>query len=143
DYCIQGLSVNNQINRYVATPRLAFQTSTDGMTSANVSSSHPKLITNLLDTIYLDTRVRASYVSSLSVARIGERVISVSSLLFLLIGFILAGANGDINTISVAYLILSLPDILSSKSSNDVNTVWFHYLLLVFPSVIFNMILDV
>uniref|UniRef100_A0A6C0H7W7 Glycosyl transferase family 25 domain-containing protein n=1 Tax=viral metagenome TaxID=1070528 RepID=A0A6C0H7W7_9ZZZZ len=138
DYCIQWLSVNNQINRYVATPRLAYQTSSDGTTSSNISSSHPKLITNLLDKIYLDTRVRASYVSSLSVARMGEQVISVSSLLFLLFGFILAGAKGDINTISVIYLIVSLPDILLSKSSNDVNTVWFHYLLLVFPTVILS-----
>ena len=136
DYCIQGLSVNKQIKRYVATPRLAYQTSTDGMISANVSSSHPISITNMLDKIYLDTRVRASYVSSLSVARIGDQVVSVSSLVFLLFGFLLALTNIDVNTISMFYLVLSLPDIWLSKSSNDLNTIWFHYLLLVIPTLI-------
>lgn len=140
DYCIQELSVNNKIARYVATPRLAYQTSTDGMKSANVSSSHPISITNLLDKVYLDTRVRASYVSSLSVARIGEQVVSVSSLVFLVFGIVLALTNGDFDTISIVYLVLSLPDIWLSKSSHDLNTIWFHYLLLISPSLVLRSV---
>jgi len=136
DYCIQALSNNNKIHRYVATPRLAYQTSTDGMKSSNVSSSHPISITNILDQVYLDTRVRASYVSSLSVARIGEQDVSVTSLVFFLIGCMLALTSIDINTISTAYLVLSLPDIWLSTSSNDLNTVWFHYILLVIPALL-------
>ena len=64
DYCIQSLASNDLINRYITTPRLFFQTSTDNNISTNVSNSHPILINHNLSNYYLDTKVKASYITT-------------------------------------------------------------------------------
>lgn len=135
DYCIQSLS---DIRVYCARERLAYQTSTDEGKSMNVSSSFPKLVNEILSKIYIDTKVRASYISTLSIARIpGDLNVNIVSVIFLIVG-IIAAYNGLYAIEMLIYVILfSIPDILECKDENDKRIIFLHWFLILLPFYFF------
>jgi len=111
DYCIQTLSSKNLIQRYIITPRIIFQTSTNNTSSTNVSNSHPILFNHILSKYYLDTNVKASYITTLSVFRLGKYNITISTILLILITVISLIVNIHIHYIILFLILVSLPEI--------------------------------
>jgi hypothetical protein len=108
DYCLQRLSSKGEIKVYCASPRLVYQTSTDTNMSTNVKSRHPKIIQEILSNIKVDRHVRANYITTLSIARIGPIHINITSILFLIMGIIMRKNKN----LMLYFIILSIPDIL-------------------------------
>jgi len=149
DYCIQNLSSNNLINIYSLNERIAYQTSTDSDFSSTVSNSHPLLLNKSLSNFYIDEKCRASYLTTVSIFRIGEFNFTISSLLFLVLGIILANHLSnkdnfdDIVEATFLYLIINLPDIIYNiDTSKDVviiksieldKAIKIHYILFIIP----------
>lgn len=113
DFCIQQLESQKKIIRYITTPRLIFQTSTDNTMSNNVSSSHPILFNRLLSNYYLDTKVKASYVSTLSILRIGNHNLNSSTIILILLCFLAIYLRIHILYILIFIISISLPEIMS------------------------------
>jgi glycosyl transferase family 25 len=135
DYCIQHLYKSGKLNNYAITPRIAFQTSTDTGVSSMISSttSHPKLISKYLSNVYVDDMVKASYLATLSVGRLGNITVTVTSLIIFVIGIVCALRKVNINTLSAIFWLVSIPDLMEPLA---IKQVMFHYMLLVLPSVI-------
>lgn len=107
DFCIQKLSSIGLINRYVTIPRLIYQTSSNLDTvSNNVSNSHPILINNIFSKYNIDKGVKASYITTLSVFRIGSFNITISTILLLILFLFL-----DIYNYIILIILISLPEI--------------------------------
>lgn len=140
DFCIQQLASKNKIKAYVSTPRLAYQTSTDDNASENVSSSHPLILTKSLNNVYVDKMVRANYLTSMSIARLGSININFFSILFLILGIIFSFMKVSIKNATIFYLAISILDIVKLKSSNDFKILFFHYLLFIIPIILFHKI---
>lgn len=132
DFCIQDLSSKGLIKTYLTTPRLAYQTSTDSGISTNVSSSHPLLLNNFLSKFEVDKRVRASYISTLSVIRLGDINVNIMSILFLIFGILMY--KYDANTLTILFFLISFKDIFNISSNP--NMMYFHYILLMLPSLV-------
>jgi len=142
DYCIQNLSSKNLINVYSLNERIAFQTSTDSDFSSTANNSHPLLLNKSLSKFYIDEKCRASYLTTVSIFRIGEFNFTLSSLLFLTLGIILAkhlsnkDSFDDIIEATFLYLIISLPDLIqhinNPKKELDL-AVKVHYILFIIP----------
>jgi GR25 family glycosyltransferase involved in LPS biosynthesis len=137
DYSIQKLIRDNLIIAYGLNKRIVYQTSTDDTMSTNVSSTHPYILNNALSEYYIDTKVKASYATTLVIARVGDINFSVFSVLFIITGIILSSDNFDVYKISIGYLILSLPDIYMK---HDNVMIFIHYLLLIIPYLLFRYI---
>jgi glycosyl transferase family 25 len=136
DYCLQGLAAKGALNVYVTTPRIAYQTSTDTGDSANISSSHPQMLLNFFDTMEVDKKVRASYIASLSVVRVGDANLNIMSIVFLLLGIVLAMYGIRSNKLTIMFMLVSYRDIMSAKGPQSI--LWMHYLLFIVPSIIFS-----
>ena len=134
DYCLQDLASQGILDVYVTTPRIAYQTSTDTGNSTNVSSTHPSLVCNYLEDIELDKMVRASYIASLSVIRIGDANLSVISIVLLLLGIVFAWIGIKSDAITIIFAIMSYKDITCDKTPRSI--IWIHYLLFVIPSIL-------
>jgi GR25 family glycosyltransferase involved in LPS biosynthesis len=135
DYSIQKLIRDDLITVYGLNKRIVYQTSTDETMSTNVSSTHPIILNNILSNYYIDTKVKASYATTFVIARVGDINLSLTSILFILFGIVLAAANVDIYKISIGYIILSIPDIYIKY---DNIMILIHYLLLIIPFIIFK-----
>jgi GR25 family glycosyltransferase involved in LPS biosynthesis len=135
DYCIQYLYKSGKLNNYEMTPRIAFQTSTDTGVSSMITSTtcHPKIVSKYLSSIYVDEMVKASYVATLSVGRLGDIPITVSSIIILLLGVILALQKVSIENITLLFWILSIPDLIDLA---NLRQIMFHYTLFIMPSLI-------
>jgi glycosyl transferase family 25 len=135
DYCIQYLYKSGKLNNYEMTPRIAFQTSTDTGVSSMITSTmcHPKIVSKYLSSIYVDEMVKASYVATLSVGRLGDIPITVSSSIILLLGVILALQKVSIENITLLFWILSIPDLIDLA---NLRQIMFHYALFILPSLI-------
>ena len=107
DFCIQKLSSDGLINRYVTIPRLIYQTSSNLDTiSNNVSNNHPILINNIFSKYDVDKGVKASYITTLSVFRIGSVNITISTILLLVLFLFF-----NIYNYIILIILLSLPEI--------------------------------
>jgi len=142
DYCIQNLSSNNLINVYSLNERIAYQTSTDSDISSTASNTHPLLLNKGLSQFYIDEKCRASYLTTVSIFRIGEFNFTFSSILFLTLGIILAyhlsnkDNFDDIIEATFLYLIITLPDIIKNINSpkNELDLAMkVHYILFIIP----------
>ena len=133
DLNIQTLSSNNLLDTYTLNNRLVYQTSTDETQSLNVSSSHPIILNNILSEYYIDTKVRASYGSTVSLLKVGKFNFSPSSLLFIILGVILSTTSIDIFTLTGIYILISLPDLYMDLNNTAIKI---HYLLLIIPYLI-------
>lgn len=111
DYCIQNLASKKLIKRYLATPRFIFQTSTDSTVSSNVSNSHPILFNKILENYYLDKHVKASYITTLSVFRLGNYNITISTLILIIMSILAIIYNIHIYYIILFLILISLPEL--------------------------------
>jgi GR25 family glycosyltransferase involved in LPS biosynthesis len=134
DMKLHSLASNEKINSYVATPRLAYQTSSDTGISDNVKVVHPSIITSYLRNIELDKMVRGDYIVTTSIRQVGGYLINGISLIFLLLGVLCALIGIKIEYLSLFYLILSLPDF-KHIDNKMMTTIIVNYLLLIFPSL--------
>lgn len=135
DYCIQSLASRELLNSYVVTPRLAFQTSTWTKKSSNVSSMYPSVLNNPLSNLTIDTKVRASYLTTLSVFRIGDTGVHVtlSTCVIFLAALLLYGLGVDPLASTIWFVALSLRD-----ANTYPKTVLFHYLVFMLPYLMNN-----
>jgi hypothetical protein len=136
DYCMQDLASKGVLNVYAITPRVAYQTSTDTSKSTNVKSRHPLMLTEYLDMFELDTKVRASYITTLSLMRIGDANVNIMSIVFLILGLILALYKMEINIITIIFVLVSFKDLTCDESPCSI--IWIHYFLIVMPSILAN-----
>jgi len=135
DLNMQTLSSNNLLDAYSLNNRLVYQTSTDETQSLNVSSSHPIILNNILSEYYIDTKVRASYGSTVSLLKVGKFNFNPISLLFIILGVILSTTSIDIFTLTGIYILISLPDLYMDLNNTAIKI---HYLLLIIPYLIFR-----
>jgi glycosyl transferase family 25 len=139
DFCIQALSKQHVIKTYVAEPRLVYQTSTDTLTSLNVSSNHPILLNNMLSHIQLDTKVRANYMSTLSLLKLGVINANLMSVAFLLVGMICAFVNVPRHVIIYLFILISAVDLANcAKTPSSLSMIAFHMMLLLMPSLMYT-----
>lgn len=119
DYCIQNLYSQGILNNYITKPRLLYQSSTDSNISNNVSNTHPIIINKILSNFYVDKHVRSSYITTLSVLRIGSFNITISSLILIsaIILYITISNQRNYNTLILSLVLLSLSDIFKLESS--------------------------
>jgi GR25 family glycosyltransferase involved in LPS biosynthesis len=119
DYCIQNLYSQGILNNYITKPRLLYQSSTDSNVSNNVSNTHPIIINKILSNFYVDKHVRSSYITTLSVFRIGSFNITISSLILIstIILYIMISNQKNYNTLILSLVLLSLSDIFKLESS--------------------------
>lgn len=141
DYYLQS---SRHLNCYSSFPRIAYQTSTDTLNSLNVSCQ-PIALSYFLSNFYIDHMVKASYLTCVSFARLGEYNINIISIILLLIGSFLAFKKIDIKKTTLLYLLFIIPDlyIIFNKNkdvdiTNGINTIIFNYIFLIMPSVIFK-----
>lgn len=132
DFCLQDLASKGVLNVYVTTPRIAYQTSTDAGYSENISSCHPSLVQRYLQDIELDKMVRASYIASLSVIRIGDANLNILSIVFCILGIVFASCGIESNWITLFYMFISYSDFYLQPSG----IIWIHYILLVLPGIL-------
>lgn len=118
DYCIQNLYSQGVLNNYITKPRLLYQSSTDSNISNNVSNTHPIIINKILSNFYVDKHVRSSYITTLSVFRIGSFNITISSLILIsvIILYITISNQRNYNTLILSLVLLSLSDIFKLES---------------------------
>jgi len=118
DYCIQNLYSQGILNNYITKPRLLYQSSTDSNISNNVSNTHPIIINKILSNFYVDKHVRSSYITTLSVLRIGSFNITISSLILIssIILCITISTQRNYNTLILFLVLLSLSDIFKLES---------------------------
>jgi len=135
DFVIQTLIRDNIINAYGLNKRIVYQTSTDETMSANVSTNHPSLLNDIISNYYLDTKVKASYATTMVIARVGNINLSIFSILFILTGILLSTIDTDIYTITAGYLLLSSKDLFLDYKNIMILV---HYLLLMIPYIIFK-----
>lgn len=135
DFCMQWLAGKGKLNTYVTSPRLAFQTSTDcSGKSTNQTNMHPRLPTSLLADIYLDERVSASWMATLTLLCLGPIHVTFFSVLFLLGGLMAAWKRTGILILTLVFVALSLAELVTWKG--DPTAILFHYGLLVGPSMV-------
>ena len=135
DFVIQTLIRDNVINAYGLNKRIVYQTSTDDTMSTNVSTNHPALLNDIISNYYLDTKVKASYATTMVIVRIGNINLSIFSVLFILTGILLSTIDTDIYIITIGYLLLSSKDIFIDHKNIMILV---HYLLLIIPFIIFK-----
>jgi glycosyl transferase family 25 len=121
DYCIQTLYSRGILNNYVTIPRLIYQSSTDTTVSNNASNSYPILLNNILSNYYVDKHVKASYITTLSILRLGNFNITISSILLFIIIFTFIIFKVDYHYILVWIVLLSLPDFLNIRRMKFIN----------------------
>jgi GR25 family glycosyltransferase involved in LPS biosynthesis len=140
DICIQNLVLDNQIESYSVTPRVAYQTSTDDNQSENVSSNYPLIATSVLNKIYVDKLFKAQYLFTVSAFRIGNFNINGFTILFFIIGILCMLKGINIRIMTIVFLFISSPDIVLSKNLYDVQVVLFHYFVLMLPILLKKII---
>ena len=135
DYIIQVLVHENKINIYSLNNRIIYQTSTDETTSTNSTGNHPILINNLLFNYYIDKKVKANYLTTLSILRVGNININTISIIFFFLGIFLSSTDLRIEHIIVIYTLISIPDLYMDSSKE---MIWVHFILFVFSFIIFK-----
>lgn len=111
DFCIQSLCSKNLLKRYIISPRLIYQTSTNNTQSSNVSNSHPIIINKFLSHYYLDTNVKVSYITTLSVFRLGNYNFTISTIVLIIFFILSIICNINVFNILLFLILISLPEI--------------------------------
>jgi len=133
DYQINTLIVNNKINAYSLNDRLVYQTSTDETQSTNSINHHPILIHKLLGNYYIDKKVKANYLTSVSIVNIFNINITLISILFILLGILLGSTDINLVIVTLFYLLLSSPDLYLNLNNSNI---LIHYIFLIVPFLI-------
>lgn len=140
DICIQHLVLDDKIESYSTTPRIAYQTSTYDNQSENVSSNYPLILTSLLNKIEVDKLLSARYFFTVSGLRIGNLNINTITTIFFMIGIICMLKDVDIKKVTLVFLLFSSPDIVLSKTQTDIQVILLNYFALVLPIILRKMI---
>jgi len=135
DIMLHKLAATGQINTYVTTPRLAYQTSTDSTTSENVNSKYPLLLTDVLHDYEIDRMVRADYLTTTAIQQIGPYIINGITIVFFLLGAIAAVFKIPISYLTICYILLSIPD-MARRNAENTKAFIANYVVFVLPSVI-------
>lgn len=130
DIQINQLIRDNYINVFSLNKRIVYQTSTDSTLSTNVASNHPYIINSILSNYYVDTKVKLSYLSTVSFIRIGNFNLTFFSVMFIILGIILSASDVDIYKITYVYIFLSIPDIYIDHKNI---VIIIHYFTLIIP----------
>lgn len=138
DLMLQKFASTGQINSYVTTPRLAYQTSAESTTSENAKSKYPLLLTNMLHKYEIDRTMHADYQVTTAIWQIGPYIINGITIMFLLLGAIAAVFKIPISHLSICYLLLSVPDLVQRNPEN-VNAIVVNYFLFVLPSMLMRI----
>lgn len=115
DYCIQTLYAEGILDNYLTIPRLIYQSSTDTTMSNNVSNTHPILLNHILSNYYIDTHVKASYITTLSIFRFGSYNITISNVILTITVIICILYKIDPFYIFLSLFLLSLPDLFKPR----------------------------
>jgi len=111
DFCLQILFKNNKIIVYSPNIRLAYRESSNKEISYNSEINTPIILNKALSNFYIDNKCKLSYISTFTLLQIENYPFTVSSILFILLGFYLGNYDYNIYEISLFYLILSIPDL--------------------------------
>lgn len=130
DFCIQLLALDNKIKVYSASNRIAYQESTDRPISSKLENSHPILLNKILSNFYIDEKVRLSYITTVPLFKIDKYTFTVSSLLFIILGFSLGKFNYKFLDVLCFFIILSLPDY------KNIENIKLHYVLFLIGFII-------
>jgi hypothetical protein len=147
DYILQDLNQKNIINVYSLNERLVYQTSTDSDVSSTAINTHPLLLNKTLSKFYIDEKCRASYLTTVSIFRIGEINFTISSILFIVLGIVLAYVftnkdnSLDVIHATVFFIIISLPDLNEEDEKKSI-IIKIHFLLFIIPFFIMKNILN-
>jgi GR25 family glycosyltransferase involved in LPS biosynthesis len=147
DYILQDLHSKNLINVYSLNERIVYQSSTDSDVSSTAINTHPLLLNKTLSKFYIDKKCRASYLTTVSIFRIGEFNFTISSILFIVLGIVLAYVftnkddSLDVVQATILFIIISLPDINEENEKKDL-IIKIHFLLFIIPFFIMKNILN-
>lgn len=111
DYCIQNLYNKSLLNNYITTPRLVYQSSTNELVSTNSSNKYPILVNKILSNFYLDKYVKTSYITTVSIFRIGYINFTISTILIILLSVCFLYFEDNPGLLVIIILSLSLPDL--------------------------------
>jgi len=127
DVCIQLLARNKEINVYSPKIRLAYQESTNKAISSNIENNTPIILNKFLSNFYIDEKCKLNYVTTVTLFKLNEFNLTISSLIIILLGYYLGSFDYDFYHVSFFYLILSIPDLL------NINNIFIkiHYLLFI------------
>ena len=95
----------------------------------DMNQQEPHLLNDIRN-YYIEKKVKASYMSSLSLIRINNINLNACSILFIIIGIVLGSTNLDFFTVTALYILLSIPDLYINLNNNMIKI---HYLLLILP----------
>jgi len=124
------------VNIYNLNKRLAYQTSTDICNGVN-SINHPIILSKLTSLIELDKMFRLNYWLSIKILRIGNINVSPTSIIFFIIGIILAITRVPIKTLTLIFFIISIPDICMYQY---IDTIILNYTLFIIPSFLLKIL---
>jgi len=147
DYILQDLNQKNIINVYSLNERIVYQSSTDSEVSSTAINTHPLLLNKTLSKFYIDKKCRTSYLTTVSIFRIGEVNFTISSILFIVLGIVLAYVftnkddSLDVLQATILFIIISLPDIKEENEKKDL-IIKIHFLLFIIPFFIMKNILN-
>ena len=127
DFCLQLLAIDNKIKVYSPSNRIVYQKSTDKI---NTENSHPLLLNKMLSNFYIDEKVRLSYITTVPLLKYDKLTLTVSSLLFIILGIGLGRADYNFLDIALFFVILSLPDY------KNIENVKLHYILFIIGFII-------
>lgn len=133
DNTMQLLADSNRITRYVTTPRLAFQTSTNTLVSVNIGKSHPYILHKMLSNFYIDTLARADYTSRTVLFKVGKFPFTGATAVITFLGIAAAIARINIFYLIAGFVIVSIPDIMYKS---DVYSILLHFALFIGPSLL-------
>ena len=130
DIAIFELYNKGLVNAYCVNKRIAYQTSTDRCDGAN-STNYPIIINKIASLVELDKMFRMNYILSVSILKIGPVNINPTSIIFFIIGIILALIRVPIHVSTLIFLAISLPDICMMSYTK---VIVFNYVIFIFPS---------
>ena len=131
DVMIYNLYTEEKINIYSLNRRIAYQTSTSTCKSLN-AVDYPYLFNKFLSNFEVDKMVSLNYCSSLSLFRIHNFNVSLTTILFFIIGVVLALFKVNLMYITIGFLLISFPDILHG---NNFDIMIIYYFILILPTI--------
>ena len=88
------------------------------------------LFNKFLSNFYIDHKVKLSYITTIPLLKYGKLILTVSSLLFIILGIILGRTNYNFIDVALFFVILSLPDY------KNIENVKLHYILFIIGFII-------
>lgn len=133
DLMLYNLHFHKKINLYCLKKRLVHQTSTDTCNSSQTTAKYPYLLHKATSQIEVDKMVKMNYMLTVPGIVIGNFGVSNFTVLWLVIGVVLAVFKVSIVTTTIFFILFSVPDFLYPENYKSILA---YYCILVFPSII-------